>query len=234
MLVLGLLLVLGAALITVGALYDAGETATVEILGQTLTTTAAGVFIAGLVTMLMFLVGAWAIAASFGRAKRKRADRKAAKRDHKDSVQRLEDERAALREENERLSRELTDRQRVGAAAPAAGGAAAGGAVASGSRGRDSNLETSAVRDRDSGHDTDLRSPDTDSRSQDTDSRSQDTDLRSNDSDSRGYDSARSDETVRHDATGAESTERYSSADDRVIDHRTDRTSDSSDDTLRR
>lgn len=108
MLVLGLLLILGAALITVGAIFDAGETATVEILGQVLTTTAAGVFIAGLVTMLMFLIGVWAVSASFGRARRKRAERKAAKRQHRDSLARLEEERAALREENERLSHQLS------------------------------------------------------------------------------------------------------------------------------
>ena len=47
MLVLGLLLILGAAVITAGAFFDAGETATVEVLGQTSTTTAAGVFVIG-------------------------------------------------------------------------------------------------------------------------------------------------------------------------------------------
>jgi len=62
MLILGLLLIIAAALVTVGAIYDAGETATVEILGQTITTTAAGVFIAGLATMLLFLLGVWACA----------------------------------------------------------------------------------------------------------------------------------------------------------------------------
>ena len=111
MLVLGLLLIIGAALITVGAIFDAGESATVEILGQTLSTTAAGVFVAGAVTMLMFLVGVWAVSASFGRARRKRAERKAAKQEHKQSLARLEEERVALREENERLARELAERR---------------------------------------------------------------------------------------------------------------------------
>lgn len=136
MLVLGLLLIIGASLITVGAIYDAGEEATVEILGQTLTTTAAGVFVAGAVTMLMFLVGVWALMSSMGRAKRKRAERKQAKARHRDSVSRLEEERTALRAENERLAEELADRRSAaggttagGAAAGAAGGAAAGGAA---------------------------------------------------------------------------------------------------------
>lgn len=136
MLVLGLLLIIGASLITVGAIYDAGEEATVEILGQTLTTTAAGVFVAGAVTMLMFLVGVWALMSSMGRAKRKRAERKQAKARHRDSVSRLEEERTALRAENERLAEELADRRSAaggttagGAAAGAAGGAAAAGAA---------------------------------------------------------------------------------------------------------
>lgn len=119
MFVLGLLLILAAALVTFGALVDAGETATVEILGQTITTTAAGVFVAGLVTMLMFLIGLWAMSASFGRARRKRAERKAARRDHAQSLQRLEEERAALREENERLARELAERQSINSTATA-------------------------------------------------------------------------------------------------------------------
>ena len=117
MLVLGLLLIIGASLITVGAIYDAGEEATVEILGQTLTTTAAGVFVAGAVTMLMFLVGVWALMSSMGRAKRKRAERKEAKARHRDSVSRLEEERTALRAENERLAEELAARGSAGGAA---------------------------------------------------------------------------------------------------------------------
>lgn len=136
MLVLGLLLIIGASLITVGAIYDAGEEATVEILGQTLTTTAAGVFVAGAVTMLMFLVGVWALMSSMGRAKRKRAERKEAKARHRDSVTHLEEERTALRAENERLAEELAARRSTaggttagGAAAGAAGGAAAAGAA---------------------------------------------------------------------------------------------------------
>lgn len=139
MLILGLLLIIAAALVTVGAIYDAGETATVEILGQTITTTAAGVFVAGLATMLLFLLGVAAIYASLGRARRKRAERKAARREQRESVARLEEERAALREENERLARELQERQQrpdstndpaPAAAGPRATGAAAGAAAA--------------------------------------------------------------------------------------------------------
>ena len=107
MLVLGLLLIILTIGLTAGAVYDGGDEATVEILGQSLSTTVAGVFFAGAVTMLLFLVGVWALMASMGRARRKRADRKDAKTRQKESVLALEEERAALRAENERLSERL-------------------------------------------------------------------------------------------------------------------------------
>lgn len=107
MLVLGLLLIVAAALVAVGAIYDAGEEATVEIFGQVITTTAAGVFVAGAVTMLMFLVGVWALMSSMSRARRKRSERKDAKTRQRESVAQLEEERAELRAENERLSERL-------------------------------------------------------------------------------------------------------------------------------
>ena len=111
MLVLGLLLILGAGVITAGALLDAGETATVEVLGQTLTTTAAGVFVIGALTMLVFLLGVWALMASMSRGRRKRAERKQARNRHRDSVKSLEEERETLRLENERLAEQLKGRQ---------------------------------------------------------------------------------------------------------------------------
>ena len=129
MLLLGLLLVVLAAAVAVGAMLDAGESATVEILGQTITTTIAGVFVAGAATMLTFLIGAWAISASMGRARRKRAQRKEAKRSQRDSVKNLEEERAALREENERLASQLTETRPVNTPSSTAAGAGVGGAA---------------------------------------------------------------------------------------------------------
>ena len=130
MLVLGLLLILGAGVVTAGALLDAGETASVEILGQTLTTTAAGVFVIGALTMLVFLLGVWALMASMSRGRRKRVERKQARNRHRDSVKSLEEERESLRLENERLAEQLHSRQTAGAgAAGAAGGAATAGAM---------------------------------------------------------------------------------------------------------
>ena len=130
MLVLGLLLILGAGVVTAGALLDAGETATVEILGQTLTTTAAGVFVIGALTMLAFLLGVWSLMASMSRGRRKRVERKEARNRHRDSVKSLEEERETLRLENERLAEQLHSGQTAGAgAAGAGGGAAAAGAM---------------------------------------------------------------------------------------------------------
>jgi hypothetical protein len=111
MLALGLLLILGAVALTVGAVYDGGDPATVEILGQTLSTTVAGVFFTGAATMLLFLMGVWLLTASMGRARRKRAERKEAKARQRDSVSRLEEERVALQAENERLAEELANRR---------------------------------------------------------------------------------------------------------------------------
>lgn len=150
MLVLGLLLILGAAVVTAGALLDAGETATVEILGQTLTTTAAGVFVIGALTMLVFLVGVWALMASLSRGRRKRAERKQARSRHRDSVKSLEEERETLRLENERLAEQLKSRQGAAAGAGAAGGATAGAMSHDGSHdGHSTDRSAAATHDRD-------------------------------------------------------------------------------------
>lgn len=107
MLVLGLLLIVAAAVVTAGALYDGGESATVEILGRSYETTVAGVFVVGAVTALVFMIGVWALMAGMGRSRRKRVERKEAKARQRDSVKSLEEERAELRAENERLSEQL-------------------------------------------------------------------------------------------------------------------------------
>jgi len=146
MLVLGLLLIILTIGLTAGAVYDGGDEATVEILGQSLSTTVAGVFFAGAVTMLLFLVGVWALMASMGRARRKRADRKDAKTRQKESVLALEEERAALRAENERLSERLAT---TGSTSGTTGGAGATGAAAAGGAG----AAGAAAATRDNDHD---------------------------------------------------------------------------------
>jgi hypothetical protein len=152
MLALGLLLIIGATALTVGAVYDGGDPATVEILGQSLSTTVAGVFFTGAVTMLMFLLGVWILTASMGRARRKRAERKQAKSRQRDSVARLEEERTALRAENERLAEELAQRRTTTAGAAGAGTAAGtGGATAAPDA---TTHDTTATHDTAATHDT--------------------------------------------------------------------------------
>ncbi|MGZ4638331.1 MAG: hypothetical protein ACXV2J_04645 [Actinomycetes bacterium] len=107
MLIIGLVLILASAALGVGAVYDGGESASVEVFGATINTTIGGVFLSGAATMLLFLIGVWLLTSSLGRARRKRAERKEIKRRHRDSVTRLEEERTALRAENERLAEQL-------------------------------------------------------------------------------------------------------------------------------
>ena len=149
MLVLGLLLIAGAAVVTVGAFFDAGETATVEILGQTLSTTAAGVFVIGAMTMLVFLLGVWCLMAGASRGRRKRLERKQARAQHRDSVRSLEEERESLRLENERLAEQLSSREGATAGTAGAAGAAGGTAAAYGHAGdRDHDRDHDGVDDR--------------------------------------------------------------------------------------
>jgi cytoskeletal protein RodZ len=118
-LILGLLLVIAAAALAVGAVLEGGEDASVELLDYNLDTTISGVFFVGMATTAVLLLGAWLIQASFGRARRRRLERKQAKAREHESVSRLEEERAALRAENERLAEKL-QAERASSAAPGA------------------------------------------------------------------------------------------------------------------
>jgi uncharacterized protein YlxW (UPF0749 family) len=111
MLLLGLVLMIVAAAVTAGAIYDGGEHATFEVFGQTVGTTVAGIFMIGLATMLVFFIGVWMTFSSAGRARRRRIARKEARNRQHESVSQMEQERAQLRAENERLNEQLaTDR----------------------------------------------------------------------------------------------------------------------------
>ena len=134
MAIIGLLFILGAGAITAGAIYDGGESATIEVFGLSADTTIGGVFVAGLFTMLIFFLGVWMLFASMGRSRRKRLERKQARSRQKQSVSEIEAERAQLRAENERLNEQLATRRDTGAAGTAAG-TAAGATAAAGSRG---------------------------------------------------------------------------------------------------
>ena len=129
MAIIGLLFILGAGAVTAGAIYDGGESATIEVFGLSADTTIGGVFIAGLATMLIFFLGVWLLFSSMGRSRRKRMERKQARNRQKESVSQIEEERAQLRAENERLNEQLATGRgttTAGTTAGAAGGAAAG------------------------------------------------------------------------------------------------------------
>ena len=133
MAIIGLLFILGAGAVTAGAIYDGGESATIEVFGLSADTTIGGVFVAGLATMLIFFLGVWLLFASMGRSRRKRMERKQARTRQKESVSQIEEERAQLRAENERLNEQLATSRgttAAGTGAGVAGGAAAGTATA--------------------------------------------------------------------------------------------------------
>jgi flagellar biosynthesis/type III secretory pathway M-ring protein FliF/YscJ len=111
MFILGLLLILGSAALGAAFVLDGTEDAHVELFGTTFTTSAAELFFIGAVTMLLFLLGLWLLTSSMGRSRRKRGERKATRRQQKESVAQLEADRAKLAAENERLSEKLGTRQ---------------------------------------------------------------------------------------------------------------------------
>jgi len=127
MLLLGLVLMIVAAAVTAGAIYDGGEHATFEVFGQTVGTTVAGIFMLGLATMLVFFIGVWMAFSSAGRARRRRLERKEARNRQKQSVSQMEQERAELRAENERLSSQLASNRSGTTTATGTGAAGADG-----------------------------------------------------------------------------------------------------------
>jgi cell division protein FtsB len=105
MLVLGLLLVL-IALAALGiVVYDGAEKVTVEAFGMDGETTVMGVFLTGVGTTLLFFIGLWLLKSGNARSRKQRADRKAQRIRHRESVAKLEQERNELRAENERLAK---------------------------------------------------------------------------------------------------------------------------------
>jgi ABC-type nickel/cobalt efflux system permease component RcnA len=107
MMALGLLFMIVAAAVTAGAIYDGGEDAQFEVFGQTIGTTVSGVFVAGIATMLLFFLGVYLLMKSLTRSRRKRLERKETKTRQRESVSKIEEERAQLRAENEALQEKL-------------------------------------------------------------------------------------------------------------------------------
>ncbi len=105
MLVLGLLLIL-IALAALGiVIYDGAEKVSVEAFGTTGDTTVMGVFFAGVGITLLFFIGMWLLKSGNARSRKQRAERKAQRIRHRESVAKLEQERNELRAENERLAK---------------------------------------------------------------------------------------------------------------------------------
>jgi hypothetical protein len=117
MLVIGLLLVLIACALIVGAVYDGAEPVNMEAFGAHQSTTVAGVFFIGVGTTLLFFLGMWLLKSGNARSRKQRADRKAQRIRHRESVAKLEQERNELRAENERLAK-AAGRPPVTATAP--------------------------------------------------------------------------------------------------------------------
>lgn len=161
MAIIGLLFILGAGAVTAGAIYDGGESATIEVFGLSADTTVGGVFVVGLATMLVFFLGVWLLFSSMGRSRRKRMERKEARNRQKQSVSQIEEERATLRAENERLNEQLAAR-RAGATGATAGTAAGatGTTAAATSRGDAATTgDTGATTDREVSTDTGATDP---------------------------------------------------------------------------
>jgi hypothetical protein len=152
MLVLGLVLILAAAALGVGVVFDGSEAASVELFGATVDTTIAGVFFAGAAAMLVFMVGVLLLTTSMGRSRRKRVQRKETKRAQRDSVKQLEEERTQLRAENERLAGQLGGRDTTGGTAGTA--AADRDRVGTTDADGDRDAATTGDRDRDGTADT--------------------------------------------------------------------------------
>jgi uncharacterized protein YlxW (UPF0749 family) len=130
MLAIGLLLILVAAAVTVGFIYDGGHDGKFDVFGQHITLNTPGAFLTGVLTMLVFLVGIWMLISSMGRSRRKRAERKQTKARQRESVSKIEEERAQLRAENERLQEKLARDTRPASTTGATSGAAGTGAHA--------------------------------------------------------------------------------------------------------
>ena len=106
MLVIGLLLVLIAVALIVGAVYDGAEPATMEAFGAELDTTIAGVFFTGVGTTVLLVLGLWLLKSATSRSRKQRTERKQQRIRQRESVKSLERERNELRAENERLAKQ--------------------------------------------------------------------------------------------------------------------------------
>jgi membrane protein implicated in regulation of membrane protease activity len=106
MVIIGLLLIVGAVVLSIGILINATGSATLEAFGVSVSTNEAGLFIAGAVAMLAFLIGVWLLLATGKRARRRRREIKDERHQRQTEVERLREENARL-EDQARRGREL-------------------------------------------------------------------------------------------------------------------------------
>jgi hypothetical protein len=108
MIVIALLLMAAAAALTVGIVVASTEPTQVDAYVATADTTVAGVFLAGLISGMVFLVGLVMFRAAVKRSARRRQERRALRREHERRVHDLELEKQRAEEERERLREQLS------------------------------------------------------------------------------------------------------------------------------
>lgn len=117
MVVLALVLLVVAGVFAAAVLIEATDSVSPEVWGVSTDTTARGIFAAGAVTMLVFLIGLWLLKRSLARARRLRGEVKSLKRGRNEDVARLQDEKAqleaALRRDNQPAERTEVVHERV-------------------------------------------------------------------------------------------------------------------------
>ena len=113
MVALGLILILLAVVMTVALLIDSSGNLTVTVFGLTVRhVSVAGLFLTGVATMTVFFLGLWMVLKAMSRSRRKRQERKAMTKEQRKSVDAVEEERARLKAENDRLSEQLSRESR--------------------------------------------------------------------------------------------------------------------------
>lgn len=110
MVVIGLILIVIAVAATAGVVLDSGPIPSMQAFGVSLTNiSTAGLFVAGLVTGVLFLLGLALIKAAGSRARAKRREVKSMRQSHERSVADLEAENARLAQERQQLRSRLED-----------------------------------------------------------------------------------------------------------------------------
>jgi Mg2+/citrate symporter len=117
MVVLALLLIVIAAVVTVGVLVAGPTSTTFEVFNQSYDTNTVVIFLAGVVTGAVFLLALALVAAGMRRSRQRRLEMRALRERHTDSVRELEQEKERLAREKRELAERL-ERERDEAPPP--------------------------------------------------------------------------------------------------------------------